>query len=202
MSQDDFTVLLVCTGNLCRSPYAEAALRRRLSEHPSVQCRSAGTSAVPGAGAARPTIDEGVRQGLDLADHRAALLTETVVTGADLVLTMSRRHRAETVSLSPRASRRTFTLIEFAALCDDLAEPHLFESRIDFSAPPAERLAELVRLLASRRGTLPLTSPEKETVVDPYGLPNDRYREMSHQIDAALDPVAEVLLQVLAGAVR
>src|SRR5213593_3311393 len=59
------TILLVCTGNICRSPLAAALLERALKE-----------------------------RGLDLSGHRAQLLTREMVDAADLILTMARHHRA------------------------------------------------------------------------------------------------------------
>src|SRR5213593_2011259 len=59
------TILLVCTGNICRSPLAAALLERALKE-----------------------------RGFDLSGHRAQLLTREMVDAADLILTMARHHRA------------------------------------------------------------------------------------------------------------
>jgi protein-tyrosine-phosphatase len=89
-------VLIVCTGNTCRSPMAEALLRRSLDEagRPDVDVRSAGTGAWDGAPASEGAYLVGLEQGIDLSGHRAELLTRAMVDQADLILAMSRTHLA------------------------------------------------------------------------------------------------------------
>ncbi|HYD52784.1 MAG TPA: hypothetical protein VEA99_09165 [Gemmatimonadaceae bacterium] len=88
-------VLVVCYGNVCRSPYLEAALRRALPE--DVRVRSAGF-----VGPDRPVPDVSaevaMRRGLDLSPHRSQLLTPDLVRGADLVLVMDAQ-QADAVQL-------------------------------------------------------------------------------------------------------
>ena len=77
-------ILVVCHGNLCRSPYMQAALARLL---PDVEVTSAG---IFGPGRAVPDhgITTAARRGLDLQMHRSRLLTRDIVSRADLVVTM------------------------------------------------------------------------------------------------------------------
>jgi len=85
-------VLFVCAGNICRSPMAEAFLRRLIDERPGlrhVEVFSAGTIASDGAGPLAQTVR--VMQtdhGIDLTGHRARRLTANL--DADLVLAMDR----------------------------------------------------------------------------------------------------------------
>jgi protein-tyrosine-phosphatase len=89
-------ILLVCTGNICRSPLAAALLERALAERgiEGIAVSSAGTGAWDGAPASEGAYLVGLERGLDLSSHRARLLTRELVDAADLVLTMARHHRA------------------------------------------------------------------------------------------------------------
>jgi protein-tyrosine-phosphatase len=115
-------LLFVCTGNICRSPLAEAiardALKRR--ERTDVIVGSAGTGAWDGAPASEGAYLVGLEHGLDLSGHRARLLTRELVQGADLILTMARHHRARVHELG--GDGRTFVLGEYAGLSGEEAE--------------------------------------------------------------------------------
>src|SRR3954467_7687254 len=116
-----FTVLLVCTGNICRSALAErlgrAYLEERLGEDAgAVRLISAGTRAVVGS-AMHPHSALVLRgYGAEAGDFRARQLTDSVAAEAGLVLTMTRAHRREVLRLAPRGLARTFTLREAADL--------------------------------------------------------------------------------------
>ena len=100
-------VLVVCTGNVCRSPMAAAILRRRLAERGAtgVEVTSAGTAPWDGAPASEGSYLISLEHGLDLSDHRARQLTTDMVAGADLVLGMSPHHveRVETLGGAGKA---------------------------------------------------------------------------------------------------
>lgn len=107
-------VLLVCTGNICRSPLAEEMLKRTLQERgiDGVSVTSAGTGAWDGAPASEGAYLVGLERGLDLSGHRARLLTRELVDEADLILTMARHHRARVDELGGEG--RVFVLGEYA----------------------------------------------------------------------------------------
>jgi protein-tyrosine-phosphatase len=107
-------LLLVCTGNTCRSPLAEAILRRELEARgvTGVTVSSAGTGAWDGVPASEGSYLVGLEHGLDLSNHRARLLTRELVEEADLILTMGRSHVARAEVLG--GAGRTQLLGEFA----------------------------------------------------------------------------------------
>jgi protein-tyrosine-phosphatase len=87
-------ILLVCTGNTCRSPLAEALLRRELERAGVTDAvvTSAGTGAWEGERVSEGSYLVALEQGLDLADHRARLATRDLVATQDLILAMSAGH--------------------------------------------------------------------------------------------------------------
>jgi protein-tyrosine-phosphatase len=94
-------ILFVCTGNTCRSPMAEAMMRRMLEEKgvTEIEVTSAGTGAFEGAPASEGAYLVGLENGLDLSAHRARRITQAMVSEADLILTMSPHHRDRAVDL-------------------------------------------------------------------------------------------------------
>ena len=115
-------ILLVCTGNICRSPLAAAWLQRALTERgvEGMDVSSAGTGAWDGAPVSEGAYLVGLERGLDLSAHRARLLTRELIEQADLVLTMARHHRARVDELGGEG--RVFVLGEYAGREGDEAE--------------------------------------------------------------------------------
>ncbi len=101
-------VLIVCVGNICRSPMAEAALRHGLPPRISVQ--SAGLAARAGDGVhpvAARILDA---HGWSMPSHVARQLHPGMLDEADLVLTMERRHANALIAISPRVRARLHLL--------------------------------------------------------------------------------------------
>ena len=84
-------ILVLCTGNICRSPMAEAVLRVRLNA-PEMVISSAGTGALIGYPADPLAVEVAKQHGFDLAQHRGRQAAVPVLTVADLVLVMTRDH--------------------------------------------------------------------------------------------------------------
>jgi protein-tyrosine phosphatase len=177
-------ILVVCTGNICRSPAAALLLGRRTDD--TVTVGSAGTAAVVGHDVSAPMAALLQERGVDTAGFAARAVTAAMVAEAALVVTMTREQRSHVVRLDPRAVRRTFTLLELATLLADApvtAEP---------TEDDATRLSRLPDLAASRRG-LVLTSRTPLDVPDPFGRPERVYRRTLAAIEPAVEKIARAV---------
>lgn len=193
----DFTILTVCTGNICRSPFAEQYLRAGLSGIPHVTVASAGTMAEDGG--VMPAEAEALarRHGVDPAGHAARYLLEPHVSGAGLVLALARDHRRDVVTMWPRASRYAFTLRQFARLADGITDGELRDIAWLPTDDVVGRLSAVVELVASRRGLIgPPENAIDDDVVDPYRRDDATYALSGEQ----LVPAAAVVVRVLSRA--
>src|SRR5690606_39009165 len=94
----------------------EALIRSGVEGLP-VTVESAGTGALDGEQATVETVELGTQLArVDLGSHRSRYLTEDILEGVDLVLTMTTRHSSSVLSLAPALAKRTFTIREFAGL--------------------------------------------------------------------------------------
>jgi protein-tyrosine phosphatase len=171
------SILLVCTGNICRSPIAEGLLRGALvgrfgPDAPTVS--SAGTWGQEGSEATAEAIEAAAERGVDIRSHRARRLTLQVAAGADLVVTMAAEHR-DALDHDPRIHRRTFSLKELVRLLESLPAP----------APDAgpDALVERVAAAEAARAAGFEGNPADEDVADPLGLPLQSYRAVAWELD-------------------
>lgn len=178
-------ILLVCTGNICRSPAAERLLRARL-EGVAVRVESAGTSALVGQPIAEPMSNLLRSHGVSPGGFAARRLTEPLVTGAALVLGMTREHRASVVQLAPQVVRRSFTLLEFARLTG------LVDLALLRDIPWPDRLAAVVTLAAAERRAV-AGDPAIDDVADPFRRSQQVYDTSFVRLQRAVTGVAGVL---------
>ena len=89
-----FDILMVCTGNICRSPMAEGLLRHLLppSLKTAVRVSSAGTYAMHGNQPAPHAVSAMAQLGIDISTHRARMVSRELVRNADLSLAMEMSH--------------------------------------------------------------------------------------------------------------
>ncbi|MEU4492358.1 low molecular weight phosphatase family protein [Streptomyces sp. NPDC023998] len=182
-----FRVLMVCTGNLYRSPLAECLLRERLAAaRETIHVSSAGTEAVPGTPMAATAASLLAEWGGDPSGMVARRLTAALVGSSDLVLGAATEHREAAVRLSPvRALSRAFSLREFARLvrAEDAA------GVVD----PAARFVALVEGAAARRGSAPADAADDD-VSDPLGASPAEARECMKRIAESVERIATAVL--------
>jgi protein-tyrosine-phosphatase len=108
-----FSVLMVCSGNSCRSPMAKGILEKML-EKKNVFVYSAGTIAGSGNLPSEFAVIAAKSYGADITHHLSAPLTKELINNADLILVMSPKHKDSVLELEPSAKAKTFLLREYA----------------------------------------------------------------------------------------
>ncbi|MDK9699248.1 MAG: Sua5/YciO/YrdC/YwlC family protein [bacterium] len=92
--QDALNVLILCTGNICRSAMAEHLLRAKLQheKHPHIKVKSAGTATMGGSAVLPQTEAVLSEIGIDVTHHRSQPVTRKLISEADIILGMTREH--------------------------------------------------------------------------------------------------------------
>lgn len=113
-------ILLVCTGNTCRSPMGEALMKKLAAEKLSCTVEeldqhglviaSAGVAALPGCAASPEAVEIMREMGLDISSHESQPLTDKLVKHADIIYAMTAGHRDAIVRRWPDAASRTHPL--------------------------------------------------------------------------------------------
>jgi len=143
-------VLVVCTANICRSPYGAAVLAHRLAS-PKIEFVSAGTQATTGRIADPYMVEAAQRQGYrDLSAHRSQPVLAGILRASDLVLCMERGHRDYLLNSYPMMTGRIRTFLETPSRdVDDPTglTPADYERAIAVIEDGAEQWAERIRRL-------------------------------------------------------
>jgi len=197
LPRDCFRILHVSTGNVCRSPITERLTRHYVTQRLGVLggaliVESAGTWGHEGAPMEANAETVLADFGADASGFFGRELLDEHVIMADLVLTATRDHRQQVISMGHSAGLRTFTLKEFTRLVRAIDPATL---------PPLEdgvvaRARALVRAAAALRGWLLAPTAEADEVFDPYGAPLPFFRSIGDEIHQALDPVVTALTGV------
>lgn len=180
-------ILVVCTGNVCRSPYIHLRLAAALAEE-GIEVSSAGTGALVGY-----PVDPGSAAlldaaGVDWSEFRARQITAGLVEEADLVLTATRTHRRAVVQEAPVALRKTFALVDFADLIANV------ESEDIYAARGPNLVARLAVAAGARRHLIHARPGDGDAdIVDPFKQGADVFAQMELQALPHADSVVRVL---------
>lgn len=179
-----FKILVVCTGNVCRSPLAERMLNAYLDQalgelRDRVLVASAGARALEGNPMDASSARELVRLGGDPDGFIARQLAASDLVGADLVLTASKSLRSRVLEQVPAALRRTFTLREFASLVRGVE---------------ASSMAALVSQASRFRATAQVDDYD---VIDPIGASEQVHRRVADVVDDAVRVIAVAIAAAL-----
>lgn len=193
-----FNLTVLCTGNICRSPIAEALLRFAFREHQDITIRSAGLQAALGRSITPDALDIlrhnnllGEKPLFDPNTFHATQITAQEIKESDLVLVMTTEHRTQTVALAPAALKRTFTLKEAATLASAITVEDLLART---TTPQASDLLALITetlpLVRSEVDPAALAADSENTdIADPYGRPPEEMERAYHHIATAIGTV-------------
>ncbi len=174
-SMSAFRVLFVCVGNVCRSPLGERLLAARLRPD-SVEVSSAGVGALVDAPMTPEAFGHLESYGGSADGFASRQLTPAMVDESDLVLTATKAIRSRVLEESPAALRRTFTVLEFAALLDVV--------------PAESDPAALVRMAADERSRAAIDDYD---IPDPYGRGDEAHLAAAQAMACAVERIAKGL---------
>lgn len=182
-SKNSFHILTVCTGNICRSPLAEALLQKAFEAEPNVRISSAGLEALSGF----PMDAQAAAQLVRLGGNPDGLIAEQFgdlhAQDANLVLTMSLEQRKQITRDFPRVALRTFTLAEFANISTAAA------ATTGMPVP----LAELLAYARKHRGSHKVDV--SDDVNDPYRQSDAVHMATAEHIHMLVDKIVSATVE-------
>ncbi len=181
-------VLVVCTGNICRSPVAERLLRQGLGALDAaggITVASAGTHAVVDYPIQGEMVELLAGDGVSASGFSARQLTRELIADADLILVAAREHRRWLVRVLPSGLQRCYTLKEFARLAA-LIPIHEAPDGV------AERMQWLAHRAPMARGRQD-APPAEDDIPDPYLRGLAAYRTAYHAVRVAVEDILECL---------
>ena len=121
------SILIVCTGNICRSPMGAVLLAQKLVKalpDEEWNVSSAGTWAMNGVSATDHGITVMAERGLDTSNHKSRVVDDKMLAEADLVLTMTIGHSESIRAEFKEYAHKVFRLTEMAGIPYDVADPY------------------------------------------------------------------------------
>jgi protein-tyrosine phosphatase len=104
-------IMMVCAGNLCRSPFAEGLMRKRLQQAGiEAECYSRGLIPMPGRKASDTAVTIADEFGVDLSTHISQAVLRPDIERAELVLVMEPAQRQHLIRMSPASTDKIFLL--------------------------------------------------------------------------------------------
>lgn len=184
-----FRVLIVCTANHCRSPIGEQllefAIDQRFATPDQWEVESAGTD-IPGPWPLHPSAASVLAERLPVvAEHYSRQLKPAMIQGADLVLTATRKHRGVVVSNVPAAVGRTFTILQFARLCDHVQPVSAVEN-----GAAGRQLVVEAKLARSSLQPVP---GDEDDLPDPMGRGFAEFEVCAERLQDAVDRILRPL---------
>jgi len=140
-------ILVVCSGNICRSPYAARYLVHRLHTlgKDGSEIDSAGILGIMGSPPSPETVQVAQELGFEVESHRSKGVTFDLVDEADVILVMEELHRSSLVERYPEAEEKVHLLSEFhPAIKDPSRAPDIFDP-IGLPLEEYQRCFSLVR---------------------------------------------------------
>ncbi|WP_188646152.1 low molecular weight protein arginine phosphatase [Marinithermofilum abyssi] len=196
-------ILFVCTGNTCRSPMAEALLRKLAEEEGlALDVRSAGVAAAPGSGPAQQAVDVMKEWEIDHSAHRSQPISPELIQWADVIFTMTSGHRQLLAQAYPEALEKVVPLKEYVhrdqeseallqQLNEVLTEIEMRRSMMNDQADREQekKLRRELEQLKEQREALSRQLLERIPEVDirdPFGGSVEEYRACAQELDQLL----------------
>jgi protein-tyrosine-phosphatase len=111
-------ILVVCTGNACRSPMAEGFLKKALNSEDGYKISSAGIAAAIGFAPTQEAVEVMKEAGIDISGYASKPFSAHLGQAADLILVMSEMHKNAILDKNPAFKDKVFLYKEFSGTVD------------------------------------------------------------------------------------
>ncbi len=196
---------IVCTGNICRSPFVHMVLADALDRIAPGQFEvaSSGTHALAGTPPDNGTRAMVRERGLSLTGYRAAQITPMRLEQADVILVMDKDQRQHVIDEHAGAARRTFLLKEAARLIEALDREQPWERRLARVADRSTRglWRDVVGVLAGERERL-RAADDRDLLADPFRQGHEAFVLMAEEASAAVATLVALQSRLVGQAAR